>query len=333
VSETGPLLSVVVTTYTRERLSDVLGLLDSLKVQTYPHLEVLFVGEREPDLCREVNDYAIRNGMGNVKVLFNDGKPGLSTARNVAIPRARGELIALVDDDVVMVPEWAEEVVRAFQDASVIGVTGPALPLWGDPAMVWLPEELYWLVSCTAWSATDRVREVRNAWGMNMTFRRVAFEQCGLFDEFCGFPCGSYEGGLGEDNEFSFRVRMRTGGRILFTPGAVVLHRVRAYRFTWSFIRKRAFGLGRSRRKILLLYRGSRGEDPLDPEHDLLLRILVRRIPQEILNLLSRPRTSLKRLAVICYVLVYALLGFYSHLSPPLGHRFLDNDGFLREAR
>ena len=110
-----PLLSVIITTYSMDRLAGVFDLLSSLKGQTYPHLEVLFVGERTPELCERVRESAEQQGMANVITLFNDGEPGLSAGRNAAIPRAKGEIIAFLDDDVVAFPEWAEAVVRVSQ--------------------------------------------------------------------------------------------------------------------------------------------------------------------------------------------------------------------------
>lgn len=317
MAEARPFLSVIVTSYSKDRLPDVFDLLESLKAQTCRHIEVLFVGEREPELCVLVRAHAAQLGMANVITLFNDGEPGLSAARNVAVPKAKGGLIAFLDDDVVAFPEWAEAVVRAFAETDAVGVTGPALPLWDEPGMAWFPEELYWVASCTAWSAWDQVREVRNAWGMNMAFRQEAFNACGLFSTEHGFPKGSFEGGLGEDNEFSMRVRLRTGKPILYVPTAKVWHKVHRYRLRWSFIRKRAYGLGRSRRSLLRFRDAGNGAgDLLNPERDLLGRIMTRRIPKDLVGFLRTPSTAWRRLSVTFWALCFVALGYYSHLLP-----------------
>jgi len=294
-------------------LPDLFDLLTSLKAQTYPHIEVLFVGERTPELCEGVREYTDRQGMANVIALFNDGQPGLSAARNVAIPEARGQLIAFLDDDVVAFPDWAEAMVRAFAETDAIGVTGPALPLWEDPGMAWFPEELYWIISCTAWSGWDQVREVRNAWGMNMAFRSEVFAVVGLFHEATGYHMGPFA----EDNEFSLRVRSETGKRILYVPGAKVSHRVHSYRLTSRFIRERAYWIGRSRRNLLRLYAETeRAEGLPSPERQLLYRVLFRRIPADLAHVFDNPRTAWKRLSVTCWALLFVALGYYSHLLP-----------------
>lgn len=311
MAEAGPLLSVIVTTYSRDRLGDVFDLLESLKAQTYPYIDVIFVGEREPDLCEQVREYAQQQGMPNVITLFNDGEPGLSAARNVAVREARGELIAFLDDDVVAFPDWAEAMVSAFQETDAIGLTGPALPLWEDPSMAWLPEELYWIISCTAWSGWDRVREVRNAWGMNMAFKMEAFKIAGLFHNDTGY----HRGPMAEDNEFSLRVRAQTGKRIVYIPSAKVWHRVHPYRLTWSFIRERAYWIGRSRRNLLRLY-ATPSEDMLSAERVLARRILTHRIPKDLIGLFITPNTSWKRLTPTFWALLFVTIGYYYHLLP-----------------
>ena len=162
-------LSIVITAYTAERLNDIYELLNSIKEQTHPHTETLFVVERSKDLMKKIYSYGIENNIPNLKVLHNDGEPGLSAARNVGIKQASGDIMAFVDDDVLLQPDWAKNMVKAFDDDAVIGVTGPAIPLWEDTSMDWFPKEFYWITSCTAWDAEDRVKEVRKAWGINIS--------------------------------------------------------------------------------------------------------------------------------------------------------------------
>ncbi|MDR7494211.1 MAG: glycosyltransferase [Armatimonadota bacterium] len=304
-----PLLSVVVTTYSKDRLPDLFALLESLKVQTYPHLEILFVGEGSEQLCEKVQDYTEHHTMPNVTALFNSGEPGLSSARNIGIRRAAGEIIAFLDDDTLAFPDWAHHTVAALAREAVAGITGPALPLWEDPQMDWFPEELYWILSCTGWSGWDQVRDVRNAWGMNCAFRRQVFETVGLFRTQTGY----HKGLFAEDNEFSLRVRLRTGKRILYVPHARVWHRVRRYRLSWSFMRKRAYWIGRSRRHLLQVF-APHQEGPafLHQEHELLQRIVRRRIPTDLANVLSDPSRAMRRLAVTAWALLFVGLGYYT---------------------
>ncbi len=310
-----PLLSVVVTTYSKDRLIDLFALLESLRTQTYPRLEILFVGERSEELPAAVWDHAREHMIPNVTVLFNGGDPGLSSARNIGIRRANGDFIAFLDDDVIAFPDWAYNTVLALAEHDVAGVTGPALPLWEDPRMSWFPEELYWVLSCTAWSGLDEIREVRNAWGMNCAFPREVFEEVGPFQTQTGYHMGLFA----EDNEFSLRVRLKTGKRILYVPHAKVWHRVHRKRLSWSFMRKRAYWIGRSRRHLLRVYAPrQRPSVFLDQENELLQRIVRRHVPTEIAHVFSDPRKAIRRLAATAWALLFVALGYYTPVKPTL---------------
>lgn len=310
-----PLLSVVITSYTTERLNDIYELLDSLKTQSYPNLETIFVAERSTELHDRIKSYAQEGGIPNPVVIFNDGEPGLSAARNLGIEQATGEIIAFVDDDVVLFPDWAEEMVKAHEDDSVIGVTGPAFPLWDDESMSWFPEEFYWIISCTGWSGWNEVREMRNAWGMNMSFKREAFEQCGLFLNEFGF----HKGPIAEDNEFSLRVRIQTGKPMIYCPTVRVRHRVHKYRLSQQFIRERAYWIGHSRRMLRKLYpEVDSGGDSLGQEHQLLRRIFGRLFPNIMRGFFTNPVIAWRRLSVTITALFFVTLGYY-RLLPPFG--------------
>ena len=109
------------------------------------NIETIFVAERSAELYERVKTYAEEKAVRNMIVVFNNGEPGLSAARNLGIKEARGDIIAFIDDDALPFPDWAEEMVKTYEDDQVIAVTGPALPLWEHKAMAWFPEEFYWI--------------------------------------------------------------------------------------------------------------------------------------------------------------------------------------------
>ena len=137
------LLSIIFTSCTMDRVADIYKLLDSIRAQTYPHIETIFVGEHSQELFEKVKSYTSADDNFKLIVAFNSGEPGLSAARNLGINESAGHILAFVDDDVILFPDWAEQLVKAFEDRSVIGITGPAFPLWEEESMSWFPEELY----------------------------------------------------------------------------------------------------------------------------------------------------------------------------------------------
>ena len=309
MSDGEPLLSVVVASYTMERLADIDGLLASLESQDYGRIETVVVVEKSRELYERLRGRAD----GRRRVVWNGGVGGLSSNRNLGLRESSGEVVAFVDDDVVLDRGWASQVVRCFGDGTVGGVTGPAYPLWTAPGMDWLPEEFHWLVSCSSWADWRDLREVRNAWGHNMAFERGAMEAAGPFATELGLRDG--KGPLAEDTEFSLRLRARTGKRILYNPKAVSWHRVHPYRLSWRFIRERSFSMGQSRALMATFARGLETEgDTLESEQRLLRRILVRLLPRTLLGLVRRPGRSWRRLALTVGSLAWLALGYASGL-------------------
>lgn len=114
-------LSVVIATRDRPEL---LGeCLDSLARQdTALPLEVVVVDNHpESGLTRPVVEG--RDGV----VLLEEREGGASAARNRGLRASHGEFIALIDDDVVVPPHWANMVLRSFARSDVAVVTGAVM--------------------------------------------------------------------------------------------------------------------------------------------------------------------------------------------------------------
>ena len=124
-----PLLSVIITACTMDRFADICSLLYSIKSQTYHDIEVMFIAEGSQELYQKVKEYGEKLTFNEFKAVYREEKLGLGGARNLGSKMVEGEIIAFVDDDVVLFPDWAEEMVKSYQDEMVIGVTGAALTL------------------------------------------------------------------------------------------------------------------------------------------------------------------------------------------------------------
>jgi glycosyltransferase involved in cell wall biosynthesis len=318
----------VVTTYARERLGDVLSLLRSLAGQRYANLEIIFVGERIRELPALVAEHAGRDRITNLKVVFND-RPGLSQSRNLGAQLARGDIVAYIDDDAVAPEDWIEEIVKVFvQYPDAIGVAGAAQPLWQDASMNWFPKEFFWIISCPvpAWTGVSRIQEVRNAWGINMAFRKEALKVVQFSETFGVSNRGradSVKLGLsGDDTEFCVHLRHVTGRPILFNPDCEVLHRVPRQRLSTRFIRRRAFWEGYTKATIVRTLRASGnvgGHFRFSTELTVFRRILFSFVPRVIRQFLGHPRVVCRQLALVVDVLTHFAVGYAAARLPSLG--------------
>jgi glycosyltransferase involved in cell wall biosynthesis len=315
-------VSIITTSYTLDRLQDVIELLDSIQAQTYKNIETLIVTERSPKLAGSIKKYIADEGYLHMQVLYNEGEWGASAARNLAIGQAKGDIVALVDDDALLFPDWAEETVKTYaEDGSLIGVTGPILPLWEEPAG-WFPRELYWIFSCTYWDMTDKT-EVRNGYGTNLSFCREAFDSGERFKTSLGVKGRGQRGWQepgGEEVEFSLRVQRKTGKRIIYNPQVRVKHKVYRYRLTAGFIAKRAYWEGYAKAMLNRWYRPG-GKAVLSTEYELLRRILFRLLPQIANRLFRQPLIALCQLWVVLMVLTCVAGGYLSYYWSSLFRR------------
>ncbi len=316
------LLSIIVTSFSTDRIKDIYELLDSVKQQTYPNLEIIFVAERSVELYEKVGQYGNDKQLPGFKILYNDGDHGLSAARNLGIVNSNGDIIGFVDDDTLLFPDWAEQVVMGLSDKDVIGITGPAYPLWENESMSWFPEEFYWIVSCTSWMDSTEKKEIRNAWGMNMAFKKKTFDSVGMFQNDFGF----HKGLVAEDVEFSLRARSVTEKTILYIPDAKVWHRVHKYRLSWRFIKERSHWIGFSRRNLKGFYPDMNfNTERFYDEYKLLKRICFKLFPGILKEFFRAPSNATRKLAVTVVVLLYLSLGYYSFIfaNPFNRHKYV----------
>lgn len=177
-----------------------------------------------------------------VVVQEGDGVRSLPRVRNEGIQKARGRVVSLIDDDTVCPPEWVGGVLDAFDDAKVVGVTGPAIippanRLNRDVLEVAWRTQLYEhlfvdhrdvpghlcpsgaVTLCSADPSNKYEGEVDYLEACNMAFRREALQDVGGFDE------AYLELGEWSEPDLCFRIRKSMpGSRLLYTQAAGLRH-------------------------------------------------------------------------------------------------------------
>lgn len=215
-------VSVIVAT--RGRPETLGRLLDSLGRLASSPAEVIVVDNGPDERTRAV---VADSGLASYVA---EPRPGLSAARNTAIRRARGSIVAFTDDDAVVDPNWLDRLCVGFEGPHVMAVAGLVLPLRLDSSVQVLFERgLRWLAHGFRRRTFDRdffaLTRARGApvWaigaGVNLAIRREAFDRVGLFDE----RLGAGASGCSEDSELVYRI-LAAGGECRYRPDAVVRH-------------------------------------------------------------------------------------------------------------
>jgi glycosyltransferase involved in cell wall biosynthesis len=237
-------VSVIVSTYTKERFQEVYQCIGSLKNQKKTPLEIILVLDPIDEL---VEFY--RSQFSSVAKIAVSDKFGLSAARNKGVRIARGEIVAFIDDDATADENWLERLLVNYDDPDVIGVGGRIDPNWEEPRPFWFPEELDWVFGCSYRGQESKRRAIRNPIGCNMSFRRSVFDEVGFFRS----DIGRFGNALlcDEDTEFSVRALDKIqNSRIMYEPLAVVHHNVGKKRARLKYLWKRSFYEGLSKAMI-----------------------------------------------------------------------------------
>src|SRR3990172_1618854 len=192
-------VSIVVPAYNAERT--IGPLLDSLMSLHYPEYEVIIVNDGSKDRTREiVEQYPVR--------LINQTNRGASAARDAGLRAASGEIVAYVDSDVAVTPEWLEHLFEPFSDQAIAATTGRTVFLRNEKCASWMRS-----MDIERRNA-HRKKYTRLANGPNSAFRRDILLKVGGFD-----PRWYHA----EDTEVSYRI-WGLGHRIQYVPEAVVHH-------------------------------------------------------------------------------------------------------------
>jgi GT2 family glycosyltransferase len=267
------------------------------------------------ELLDRINEYIEKQSIPQVKTVFNHDEPGLSAGRNLGFKQSKGDIIAFIDDDALPSHDWAEEMVKTYDNDSVIGVTGPSIPLWADETVTWVPEEFYWIIGGSGYSEWTEKREVRNVSGTNMSFAREAFNSGGLFSTHLGAKGGGKTGKhelVGDETEFSIRAKRKTGRKILYNPTVKVQHKVYRYRVNPMFVARRGYweGYTKAMFKNSYLNHDSDGQ-LLRIEYQLLKRILTRLFPEIIAGFFTRPAIAWRKLSMTINATVSVAAGYF----------------------
>jgi GT2 family glycosyltransferase len=214
-----PLVSVIVVNYNGKRYLD--DCLSSLAAQDYPRdrYETIVVDNGSSD----GSVATIRARFPTVRVIPLRHNRGFAAANNEGFRQAKGEYLALLNNDTLVDRHWLSGLVDAIGTEPTIGATTSKILFKDDPSRI----NNVGLMLYPDGSGADRgyrqrdegqfdePAEVFGACGASVLLRRAMLEDVGCFDE-CLFM-------YYEDLDLFWRARMR-GWKVRYTPQSVVYH-------------------------------------------------------------------------------------------------------------
>ena len=202
MSEAPPDLSVIITSFNAGGTVD--ACLESLRVQkTARRCEILFV-----DSSTDGTASLVRARYPEVEVMTSPRRLFAGSARNLAIPRSRARIIALLDADCYVGDDWVDGVCEAHQrDDLLIGGTVDNAP--ARSLVSWA----YYFCEFSLWLPAARHRTIAEMAGCCLSMKRAAYDRYGPF----------LEGTYSSDTAFQ-RKAVRDGHRVWCTPSIRVVH-------------------------------------------------------------------------------------------------------------
>lgn len=233
-------ISVIVPTRNRAAsLQRFLLGLQNISIPNNVKLEVLIVDNDSSDETAAILREA-ESRRWIVRRLFETQR-GQSAAINRGLKECQGDLICLMDDDVVIDEQWIHNIIRSYEETDFDAIQGRVLPgvdPFGNPAD---PASLY-QYNIPVIDHGDEFLQIRGLTGAHMTFKRKVFKQVGFFDVRLGPGAAGFSG----DTEFSARIR-KAGFTIGYTPHAIVRHELDPSRYGRRYNRLVEYRKGMSR--------------------------------------------------------------------------------------
>jgi glycosyltransferase involved in cell wall biosynthesis len=238
-------ITVILCTY--NRCQSLVKALDSVALSRLPESvgwEVLVVDNNSNDQTREVVKDFCRKHPGRFRYMY-EPQSGKSYALNSGIRATTGDVLAFMDDDVIVEPDWLHFLTARLQNGQWAGAGGRILPEWNCPPPRWVPLEMPNALAALA--LFDLGLEpgplAEPPFGTNMAFRRAMIEKYGGFRLDLGPRPGSEI--RAEDTEFGSRL-LRAGEQLWYEPSAVVHHPVPPQRLQQQYFLRWWFDKGRT---------------------------------------------------------------------------------------
>lgn len=208
-----PKVSLIIPTFNRGKV-----LCDSIKCalnQDYSNYEIIVVDQTE---SHDLETQRFLNQLPTSVRIIKHNPPSLTGARNRGIQEAKGAIVVMIDDDVIIKKDFIKQHLKYYDDSDVIGVTGRIKQenRFANKTKHFIKHEFLQWVSPRVFCDRYEKEAFRLAGG-NFSVRKNSALQVGLFDEnFLGTAWG-------EEIDFSLRLRL-LNNKLIYNPDAYIYH-------------------------------------------------------------------------------------------------------------
>ena len=215
-----PTISVVIPNW--NGLIHLEGCLSALRAQTYTDFEIILVDNGSQDESLSF----VRQRFPEVHIVALAENRGFAGAVNAGIAVARGEFIALLNNDTMADPNWLRAIHCATTERAEYGMWASRVVLFDRPELLDSAGDGMTVAGApfkrghlSASRAFEQDQEVFGPSGAAAVYRRAVIEDAGGLDEDFFL--------IHEDVDLALRARLG-GHRCWYVAGAIVRHKVNA---------------------------------------------------------------------------------------------------------
>lgn len=208
----------------KDRSAELAQLLTSLKMQSFKDWDLVIVDGSQPNplhVFKFVRDAItrIRSEKHGVQYIKEQTPLGVCQARNRALneDKFKNPVIARVDDDAILEPDWLEKLVKLMERKNT-GGAGGIVPVWGSPPIYRNTNLVHGIFNRITFNEKGELEKLSDDGGYLYTPPMVLnshhLRSCFLFDREAalnvgGFPTYYGTSGFREETDFSVKLLMQ----------------------------------------------------------------------------------------------------------------------------
>jgi GT2 family glycosyltransferase len=231
IANSEPFVSIVILSHNGNGILE--PCMDSITKTRYPNFEIVLVDNASTDGSVAVIDRKY-GANPNVTIVKNEYNAGFAQGNNIGAKHSKGDLLAFINDDTEVPPDWLDDLVRTAMDDRFVGIVLPRVISRSSPAGL-LAGNVDWLgnavlveiptqsTSCENLSAKagkgyDELSDFETiAAGPAFLIKRRVWDDLGGFDSMYFI--------YGEDIDLSWRARL-AGFRTVVSDKSFVFHKI-----------------------------------------------------------------------------------------------------------